>query len=75
MIRGKLAYLNVHINTFMHIFTKGIEKAMYSFMTDRGGSQQFLVIQVHGPHLRNTVRVINRILVYLMFTQHDYFVR
>lgn len=40
----------------MHIFSKQIEKAMYNLMSDRGGSQQFLVIQVHGPHLRNTAR-------------------
>ena len=40
----------------MHIFNNRIDKAVYSFMSDRGGSQQFLVIQVHGPHLRNTSR-------------------
>ena len=40
----------------MHILSKRIEKAMYSFMSDGGDSQQFLGIQVHGPHLRNTAR-------------------
>lgn len=43
---------------------------MYSFMSDRGSSQQSLVRQVHGPHLRNT-GMISRSVLYLMVAQRD----